>query len=545
MEPPHNPPPLPGSRTLAEMLAAVTAEQPDAVAAVEWPDRRILRYRELLDRAEILTAVLAERGIGRGDVVGVWLPNWTDTVVWQFATVARGAAVLGLNTRYNVHELAHLLRTAQPRCLTVPYEFLGLDFSRRLRIAVRDAEVPAPQVAVARARAGSDLDAFDAGAGAWSVTDAAPAGPAPDDTGHGGDLSNLFTTSGTTSAPKLAGHDQASVVTHAHNVATAIGLRPGDAVGCVLPLTGVFGFTPAVAALAIGATCVLQPVFDADGLLDAMEREAITHLIGGDDLFVRLRSAWSARPVDLSSWRGGGIADFIGRVPEVLRWAEERFGARVTGVYGSSELFALTALWDPQLNLTQRAVAGGRPVASSIHVRVVDPDSNEPVGSGVDGELQFRGYNVTDGYLNAPEATARAFTADGWFRTGDLGKMLPGGGLAYLCRRGDAMRLRGFLVNPSEIERFLAEHETVDVAKVVGAPAGGGGNVAVGFVTLRDGSTSTEEDLLSWCRDRLAAFKVPARVIVMDELPTTTGTNGPKIRTTELRDRAAALMRES
>lgn len=525
------------------------AVDPDAVALVERdphsdpPAVTRLTYAELRHEVDTLHRQLADRGLRRGDVVALWLPNWTDLVVWQFALAALGAAALGVNTRYHVHEVAHLLRRARPACVAVPHAFLGLDFAGQLRRAVADVAddrqpPPTPQVAVLRpAFDGADLAAFDVGGGVWSPASPGPEPPAASaGSADPDDLACVFTTSGSTSAPKLAAHDQHSVAHHSQRVAERFDVRPGDAVLCVLPLSGVFGFTPAFAALAAGAACVLVPVFRPADAVRAMHDHDVTHLVGGDDLFGRLKDAWEHDSVPLSSWRRGGIADFVGRTHEILSWAEQHAGARVCGVYGSSELFALTAIWEPDTPIPQRALGGGRLVSPEIEVRVVAEDTGRELPAGETGELQFRGYNVVREYVGDAAATAAAVTDDGWFRSADLGRLRDDGeGLVYVCRAGDALRLRGFLVNPAEIEEFLASHDDVAVAQVVGVTGSDGADLAVAFVTLRSDAACGEEELMAWCRAHLAAFKVPARVVVIDEFPTTAGTNGTKIQKAVLR----------
>jgi acyl-CoA synthetase (AMP-forming)/AMP-acid ligase II len=178
-------------------------------------------------------------------------------------------------------------------------------------------------------------------------------------------------------------------------------------------------------------------------------------------------------------------------------------------------------------------------VHPGIEVRVADPGTDEVLAAGREGELQFRGPNVVDAYLGDDAAAARAFTADGWFRSGDLGALVEEGAFRYLCRMGDVLRLRGFLVDPAEIELRLAAHPGVHTAKVVGVPGPDGATLAVGFVTP-DGTARPEPDeLREWCAAELAAFKVPQAVHVIAEMPTTTGTNGTKIKAATLREWAA------
>jgi acyl-CoA synthetase (AMP-forming)/AMP-acid ligase II len=175
-------------------------------------------------------------------------------------------------------------------------------------------------------------------------------------------------------------------------------------------------------------------------------------------------------------------------------------------------------------------------VHPGIAVRVVDPDTDEVLAAGKEGELQFRGPNVVDAYLGDPAAAARAFTADGWLRSGDLGVLVDDGAFVYVCRMGDALRLRGFLVDPAEIEFRLAAHLGVHTAKVVGIPGPDGGTVAIGFVEPEPGAAPEPAELREWCAAALARFKVPEAVHVIAEMPTTSGTNGTKIRAATLRE---------
>jgi fatty-acyl-CoA synthase len=176
-------------------------------------------------------------------------------------------------------------------------------------------------------------------------------------------------------------------------------------------------------------------------------------------------------------------------------------------------------------------------VHPGIEVRVADPVTGEVLGHGVEGELEFRGPNVVDAYLGSEPDV---FTGDGWFRSGDLGVLVDEGAFVYVCRMGDALRLRGFLVDPAEIEIRLAAHPAVHTAKVVGVPADDGATIAVGFVTLV--GDDDPGDLRAWCREVLAPFKVPAAVQVLGEMPTTSGTNGIKIKAAELREVASGLV---
>lgn len=501
---------------LTDLLGRLARRAPDAVGVIDAGVGPV-SWGELWRRTLGLARELEAAGIGSGDCVAVWLPNWSDSLCWQFASALRGAHVIGVNTRYNVDEVAHVLDSARPALVAVADGFHGLDLAGRLREATGRAGVT-PAVALVTGPGREPAEA---------AREPAP----PDDPGR---LAVAFTTSGSTGRPKLAAHSASGVLTHALAGADAIGLTDTDVMLCAIPLAGTFGFSTAMAALAGGTTLVLEPVFDADTVLDDMARHRVSHVVAGDDMVLRLERAWRERPRDLTAWRWWGGADFQGRLRELASWAADEFGTVTSGLYGSSEIFALASMWPPDTPVPRRWDAGGRVVTPRIEVRVADPDSGQPLPNGTEGELLFRGPNVVDGYLGA--AVIKTFTEDGWFRSGDLGVLVEEGVFVYVCRMGDALRLRGFLVDPAEIELRLAAHDAVDTAKVVGIPGADGGTVAVGFVVAVPGATPTPDELRDWCARSLAAFKVPDAVHVVDRMPTTSGTNGTKIRTATLRE---------
>ena len=534
-----HPAPAPPPADLPDLVGRLARRDPDAVLTRErTPDGELLATTRgaLWARVRGLVVDLAEHGVGPDDVVAVWLPNWSDALVWQCAAAARGAVVVGINTRYGPEEATHVLARAQPVLVALAHDFHGLDLVGRLRAAVAGSGV-VPQVAVVPGpgrSAPEDVTAADVGGGAWTPERADGPDPAPSDPGR---LAVAFTTSGSTGLPKLAAHTARGVLAHAVADAAVLGLTEADVVLCALPLSGVYGYNAAAAGLAAGATLLLEPVFDPDDVLDDMAACGVTHVGAGDDLVLRLAHAYRARPRDLSSWRWWGVADFQGRSRELAAWLTGEVGTVVTGVYGSSEVFALTAAWPADEPAPARWAGGGRVVHPDIEVRVADPGTGEVVAPGVEGELEFRGPNVVDGYLGAE--VPGVFTADGWFRSGDLGVLVDEGCSVYVCRMGDALRLRGFLVDPAEIEVRLATHSAVHTAKVVGVDGDDGATLAVGFVVLEPGADDPG-DLRAWCAEVLAPFKVPTAVHVLDEMPTTSGTNGTKIRTQVL----AALARE-
>lgn len=530
-------------RPLVDLLRVLAAEQPTRVAC-ELPSRpsSSLTYEELEARSRRVAAGLARLGLSRGDRLGVWLPTLPEWFVLLFAAARLGVVVVAVNPRYRVKELVDVLGTSGAAGVVVPTQFLGVDHPALLAQAVpllpalRHVVLLDPTGAPADVPLGSPLPhpvAFDDLLVDEGVADGAGGGAAQD-------LLAVFTTSGTTSSPKLAAHTQGAVAQHMLNVARAFDLHPGDAAAIALPLAGVFGFSTALGALAGGAACVLQPVFDARELAGWITDGRITHVNGADNMLSAVLDALPAAGSP-SRWRNGAFASFSGGGVALVRQAEQRAGVRLSGLYGASEVFALAARWSPDLPELDRARAGGVPISPEIEVRAADPESGQVLGPGAPGELQFRGYNVCREYYANPTATAAARTPDGWFRSGDLGTTLADGGFVFSSRLKDTLRLRGFLTDPAEIEEFLGTHESVRLAQVVGVPRTGEGDVAVAFVQLEPGKRVAPEALLAHCRGRLANYKVPSLISIVDAFPTVSGPNGEKVQKNRLREQAALL----
>jgi acyl-CoA synthetase (AMP-forming)/AMP-acid ligase II/uncharacterized OB-fold protein len=499
--------------------------------------------------AEVRAAavVLAEAGLGRGDVLLNWLPNVKEWVVVTFAAASLGVLTIPINTRFRERELASTLQATGAAAIVAPTGFLSIPFTEIIASVLGSgargsaaSNATRPTVFTVDCSPGTD-------APPPSLADAVPLTEAirrvadrPAATGgRVDDPVVAFSTSGTTGRPKLAVHSQGAVTTHARHVARAFVLRPGARLLGALPLHGVFGFSGAIAALLAGATTVLQPVFDGGHAASLIEETGVTHCYGPDTMLRAILDG-ASRPGQLESWRAGAFADFSGDGPTVARQVQDSLGIPLRGVYGSSECLALMSLWPEDAPEELRSMGGGRPVSPDIEVRAVDPETGEPLGIGTHGELQVRGYNVTTGYHRDPEVTAASRTQDGWFRTGDLGYVRDDGSFVYLSRLGDTLRLGGYLVDPREIEEHLVSHPAVRRAAVVGVHRAGVGDVAVGFVETA--SPVEAEQVREFCRSRIAAFKVPQTIVVLDTLPTIEGPNGTKIQRRQLRELADGLV---
>ncbi|MFM0740564.1 AMP-binding protein [Paraburkholderia xenovorans] len=475
---------------------------------------------ELAAAAAAAANSLLSAGFKSGDVLAVWLPDSPAWLQLLFAAAAIGVIVVPVSTRYRLAEADHTIQQSRAKGLVVPTRFLDYDYQAAAHTL--ESDNPALDYVL-----NVDIDA-----GFIRTGDSKPQLLA------GASLQSpfiTFSTSGTTGHPKLALHTQAGIANHARNVARELEVLPGDVMLCALPLYGVLGFVQALAAIAAGAACVLMPVFKGEDAARAIEAHGVTHSFGSDGLFDRI---FDATGYSLASWRRGGFTEFAGLGPAICKKAEQELNLLLTGLYGMSECLALTVTRYPHDDPRVRALGGGSPVSPEIRLRVLDVDSGLEVEDGEKGELQISGYNVMTGYLHNEAATASAFTPDGWFRTGDLVQRTADG-FIYLARLNDGLRLSGYLVDPSEIEHFLNRHEGVIGAQVVAVKKPGVGDVAVAFVRTTDAALA-EADLLAYCKAGISNYKVPKRIVFVDEFPEKAGPNGVKILKTRLREMAAA-----
>jgi len=472
---------------------------------------------ELKVAARCAAAFLHQLGLRRGDTVAIWIPDGAIWLQLLFGAAQLGVLVVPVSTRLKLSEAQHIVGTAAARVLVVPEKFLDFDYAgagramqASLASLVHVIQVPAE------------------GSFQWLACE-----PHREFAGQDVDPLCTFSTSGTTGKPKLAVHTHGGLAAHARNAGQVTEIRPGDAMLCALPLYGVLGFVSAVAALAAGGICVFLPVFKADAAAAAIERHRVTHFYGSDGMFDMV---FGAQGHSLATWRRGGFAEFAGLGAKVIEQAWGRWGLRLSGLYGMSECLALMAIRDTTGDARERGMAGGRPIAPEIRFRIVDPGTGLPKEDGEQGELQLRGYSVMKGYLNNPVSTADAFTSDGWLKTGDLA-YAKGDEFFYLARLKDSLRLKGYLVDPTEVEDFLCRHPGVAAAQVVGVHQDGEGDVAVAFVRP-SAQPVAESDLLAYCKSGIAGFKVPRRIVPIDEFPQSSGPNGVKILKNVLREMA-------
>ncbi|NES31268.1 AMP-binding protein [Micromonospora terminaliae] len=504
-------------------------------------------YAGLADQVARAAEALRRLGVGKGDRVALVLPNCPQHVVAFYAVLRLGAVVVEHNPLYTADELAHQLTDHGARVAVVwdkvaplvtgrgaVETVVAVDLTGALPRLKRWAlRLPLPKVRAARAA----MTAPAPDTLSWSalVAGAAPLAadhPAPRPT----DVALLQYTGGTTGVPKGA------VLTHRNLRANAAqgrawvpGLRDGaETVYAVLPLFHAYGLTLCLTfAVSIGAALVLFPRFDVDQVLDAARRRPPTFLPAVPPIYARLATAARERGVDLTSVRYA-ISGAMALPPATVDLWESVTGGLLVEGYGMTETSPIT-LGNP-VAPTRRPGTVGVPFPST-EVRLVDPeDPTRDRAPGEAGELLVRGPQVFAGYWNRPDETARVLLPGGWLRTGDVVTMDADGFITVVDRIKELIITGGFNVYPSEVEEALLRIPGVREAAAVGVP-GGNGEEVVAAVVLDPGVGAGPDSVRSACRQHLAGYKVPRRVVVVEELPRS---QIGKVLRREVRDRLLA-----
>jgi acyl-CoA synthetase (AMP-forming)/AMP-acid ligase II len=438
-----------------------------------------------------------------------------------------------LNTRFKGSEAAYILGRARAKVLFTVTDFLDTNYVELLRAAepVESLE----QIVVLRgapAAGALDWSAFLARAGETPASEVAARCAAL----TGDTLSDILFTSGTTGKPKGA------MLTHGASVeaydvwATVVGLRAGDRYLVVNPFFHSFGLKAGIlASLIKGATVIPHAVFDVDAIMRRVVEEQVSMLPGPPTVYQTILDHPRLADFDLSSLRLAVTGAAPVSVELVRRMREElKFETVVTG-FGLTEATGIATMCrhddDPEIisKTCGRAIPG-------TEVRAID-DTGAPVAPGEPGEIVIRGYNVMVGFLDDPEATAEAIDADGWLHTGDIGVLDDAGNLRITDRIKDMFIIGGFNAYPAEIENMISAHPAVSQVAIVGVPDDRMGEVGYAFLVLRPSQTVDKDALTTWCRERMANYKVPRYVQVVDAFPLNAS---GKVLKYELRERATS-----
>jgi oxalate---CoA ligase len=439
--------------------------------------------RAAVDR---LAGQLAAAGAGPGDGVGIAMPNSGETVLAFLAVVRTGAIAMPVNPALREQEIAAGFEDRPPVALVV-----GADGHAAAEAVSRSAGIPLCVM----------------GAGPQPALSGAPEGPPPPEPGPDA-VALLLHTSGTTSRPKAVPLRQRNIAASARNIAATYGLGPDDRSYCLMPLFHIHGLVAStLAALTAGGRVVVPPRPNPGAVWRDVGAHGISWFSAVPTILGRLPAAPDGDPGTLRFVRSCSSA----LAPSLWEGLEERFGVPVVEAYGMTEA-------SHQMTTNPLPPAARRPgtvgVSAGAEVAILDAEWS-PLPPGEAGEVAVRGPGVVDGYLNNPQANAASFR-DGWFRTGDLGRLSPDGYLTLDGRLKELINRGGEKIAPREIDEALLAHPGVREAVAFGVPDAKWGEVVHAAVVATEVSHA---DLRAFCAERLAAFKVPRRIHVVEEIP--------------------------
>jgi len=488
--------------TIPQVLFNQAARRPEALAIEDGAWR--LSYGELAALVKHAAGVMREMGLGHGDKFGLWAPNCAEWIITALAAQALGAVMVTLNTRYKGAEAADILRRSHCKLLFTVKGFLGHDYPAMLD--------------------GQDLPDFqevivirdETARGAFDTFLAREGEPIEDISVSDTDISDIIFTSGTTGAPKGA------MTTHAQNVQVfesftdAITMTENDRYLVVNPFFHSFGYKAGwLSCLIKGAAIFPLAVFDPKDVLERIERDKITVMPGAPTIFQTLLAHPDLDKHDISSLRVATTGATTIPVDLIRRMNEDLGIDNVFSAYGLTESTGVVSLCQKGDDFETIATTCGRPLPGT-ELRLVD-DGGEDVGTGEEGEIWVRGFNVMQGYLDNPEATAETITSEGWLKTGDIGTQDAKGYIKITDRKKDMVIVGGFNVYPAEIEKALLQHPAIADVAVTGATDDRLGEVTHAHIVKAE--EIDEAAIIAWCRETMANYKVPRHISFHESLP--------------------------
>jgi fatty-acyl-CoA synthase len=518
-------------QTIDANLRLAVARFPDREALVDVHAGRRFTYRQVDAAVEELARGLLARGIAAGDRVGIWAPNCAEWYLVQYATARIGAILVNINPAYRTHELEYVLRQAAIGTLVSAVSFKTSDYQAMI------AEVR-PGLQALRDVVFIGDESWDAlladGAGVEDGEVAARSAALSFD-----DPINIQYTSGTTGFPKGATLSHHNILNNGYFVGEGMSYTEADRICVPVPFYHCFGMVMGnLAATSHGACVVIPaPAFEPAATLQAVQDERCTSLYGVPTMFIAELALPDFPTYDLTSLRTGCMAGSPCPVEVMKRVIAEMHMAEVTICYGMTETSPVSTQTRKDDSLELRTGSVGR-VHPHLEVMVADPDTDRPVPRGEPGELCTRGYSVMIGYWDEPEKTAEVLRR-GWMHTGDLATMDENGYVNIVGRIKDMVIRGGENVYPREIEEFLYTHPDIVDAQVIGVPDEKYGEELMAWVRLREGAALDADALREFCTGKLAHYKIPRYVHVVNEFPmTVTG----KVRKVEMRARAVELL---
>ncbi|MGM7698933.1 AMP-binding protein [Microbacterium sp. A84] len=485
-----------------------------------------LTFVELLRDAEQIARALHAHGIRPGDRVGIWAPNSHWWVRFSQGVYMLGAVVVPINTRYRAAEARELLQRTDAKAVLIEDGFLEFNYLSALADGLpehqEEHDLRSLSLVIDVSTRTQDLGDVDFTVAGWNDfvarADEVPREAIDDIVATLGPdvLSDILFTSGTTGRSKGVRFAR-GVIELYWNFGRIWGLRAGDRYLVSLPMFHAGGNKAGILqCLLHGVTIIPLAVFDPVEMMQLIERERATVLNGPPTVYYALLDHPDREKFDLSSLRVAATGAAVVPMAMVERVHDELPFEHFITAYGMTECYGSATLCRQDDSHETIASTNGRPLPG-VKIKIVDLDGHE-VRPNESGEVLIQGPNVTPGYWDTPEQTADAIR-DGWLYTGDVGALDEAGNLKITDRLKDMFFVGGFNVSPAEIEQTLSRHPHVAEVSVIGVPDERLGEVARAYVIPAHGVTPSEAEIIAWCRERMANFKVPRSVMITEELP--------------------------
>ena len=519
--------------TIGANLERTVAAHPDGEALVEYGTGLRWTWREFDRDVDQVARGLIAAGIEKGDRVGIWGPNSARWTLTQYAAAKAGAILVNVNPAYRTHEFSYAMNQSGTKLLVAASSFKTSDY----RGMVEETADRNPALERVVYLDTDDWDELVAGGESLDadVLDRRQSALEPSDP------INIQYTSGTTGYPKGATLSHHNILNNGFMVTELMGFTADDRLCIPVPFYHCFGMVMAnLGCTSHGSTMVIPaPGFDPEITLDAISAERCTAVYGVPTMFIAMQNHPSFADHDLSSLRTGCMAGSICPVEVMKRCINDMHMAEVGIAYGMTETSPVSTQTRTDDDLERRTASIGR-VHPHVEVKIVDPVTGETVERGQPGELCTRGYSVMLGYWDDAEKTADAIDSDGWMHTGDLAEMREDGYCNIVGRIKDMVIRGGENIYPREIEEFLYGHPDIEDVQVIGVPDEKYGEELAAWIKLREGATPLDAaGVREFCTGRLAHYKIPRYVLVVDEFPmTVTG----KIRKVQMREETAARL---
>ena len=538
--------------TVGRLLTLLAEQFPEREALVYSHAGLRWTFRQLNDEARLVARGLLAAGVRRRDHVALWATNVPEWIVLQFALAKIGAILVTVNTSLRSAEIEYLLRQNETSTLVTIRGFRGVDYLQELRQidAIGDAarrherlprlerivfigdDCPEDLVPYARLRSAAN-DIPD------KALDEAESTVALDD------VINMQYTSGTTGFPKGVMLTSRNIVNNGYWLAEGLGFTPDDRLCLCVPLFHCFGCVIGVLGSYTHGTCICAlEAFDPHKVLETVERERCTALYGVPTMFIAELEDPEFERFDLSTLRTGVMAGALCPEPLMRRVIDKMHLSEMTIAYGLTETSPGLTQTPRDAKLEERTQTVGK-VMPEIELRIVDPATGEDVKTGERGELWARGYVVMAGYYNMPEQTAATITPDGWLRTGDQASVDADGNVRITGRIKDLIIRGGENIAPKEVEDVLRQHPAVADVSVYGINNEFFGEEVAAAIRPNPAATIDAAEVMRFCEDRLARFKIPRYVRVVDGFPMTASGKIQKFRLREMHEAELSVSRSS